>query len=75
MQNYVLTYFCSIYLLDWILEHGYAKIIAGAFCAVLAANNLALIPFMLYGKRIRKFYHNTWLSRMHKRTVKSVEVA
>ncbi|KAJ9626975.1 hypothetical protein H2203_003433 [Taxawa tesnikishii (nom. ined.)] len=65
----------GIYLLDWILAHGYAKIIAGAFCAVLFANNVALLPFMFYGKKIRKAYHNTWLSRMHRKTVKSVEVA
>ncbi|KAI4731336.1 MFS general substrate transporter [Aureobasidium sp. EXF-10728] len=36
----------GIYLLDWILEHGYAKIIAGAFCAVLAINNLAVLVFL-----------------------------
>lgn len=59
-------------LLDWILDSGYAIIIAGVFTAVLLANNLALLIFIFYGKRIRTFYHNTWLSKMHKDTITQV---
>lgn len=65
----------GIYLLDWILKHGYAKIIAGAFCAVLAANNLAVLLFLAFGKRIRAGMHNSWLGRLHTLTAKGVEVA
>jgi len=52
-------------VLNWILAHGYAKIIAGAFTGVLLANNLALLIFMAFGKRIRIFMADTWLSRLH----------
>ncbi|KAF2841196.1 MFS general substrate transporter [Patellaria atrata CBS 101060] len=57
----------GLYLLDWILEIGYAKVIAGIFCGVLLANNLALIPFMLWGKKIRVFTSKTGLARLHNR--------
>lgn len=56
-------------LLNWILEDGYAVIIAGAFCAVLLVNNLALIIFMLFGKRIRIATSKSWLGRLHRRTM------
>ncbi|OAA63700.1 Major facilitator superfamily domain, general substrate transporter [Niveomyces insectorum RCEF 264] len=59
-------------LLEWITEHGYAVMIAGAFTAVLLANNLSLIIFMLFGKRIRIFMSHTWLARMHKSSVREV---
>jgi hypothetical protein len=52
-------------VLNWILESGYAKIIAGAFTGVLLANNLALFVFMAWGKRIRIAMANTWLTRLH----------
>jgi len=65
----------GIYLLDWILEHGYAKIIGGAFCAVLAVNNLAVCVFLPWGKGIRRRWYNSWLGRLHKKTSKGVEVA
>lgn len=55
-------------VLNWILENGYAKIIAGAFTAVLICNNLVVIVFMLFGKRIRSFTAGTWLARMHAAT-------
>lgn len=58
----------SLYLLDWVLEHGYAVVIAGIFGAVLLANNLAVIIFMIWGKRIRRFTANSWLGRLHQRT-------
>ncbi|KAI1475176.1 MFS general substrate transporter [Daldinia eschscholtzii] len=42
-------------VLDWVIETGYAAIIAGAFGGVLLVNNLMLIVFMLRGKQIRRF--------------------
>jgi hypothetical protein len=65
----------GIYLLDWILERGYARTISGIFAGILLANNLALLIFMFWGKKIRIFMNKTWLARMHRRTIKSVEVA
>jgi len=65
----------SINLLEWILDTGYAKIIAGAFTAVLLANNVMVPVFMWKGKAIRHFMAHTWLARLHKSTVKAVEVA
>ncbi len=59
-------------LLEWVLEHGYAVMIAGAFGSVLLVNNLALIVFMVWGKRIRKFMASTWLARMHSRSIREV---
>jgi len=38
------------YLLDWILERGYALVIAGIFGSLLLANNLALLVFMVLEK-------------------------
>ncbi|KAL1975107.1 hypothetical protein VTN31DRAFT_3499 [Thermomyces dupontii] len=58
----------SLYLLDWVLEHGYAVVIAGIFGAVLLANNLAVIIFMIWGKRIRRYTANSWLGKLHQRT-------
>jgi len=68
----LISFAFGIYLLDWVLESGYAVIVAGVFCGVLFLNNLMIIPFMLYGKRIRTFYANTWLAAMHRKTVKQV---
>lgn len=65
----------GIYLLDWILERGFAVTISGIFAGILLANNLMLIVFMIWGKKIRIFMTKTWLARLHKRTIKSVEVA
>ncbi len=59
-------------LLDWVLEHGYAVMIAGVFCAILLANNLALLVFMLWGKRIRAFMAKTWLARIHRDSVREI---
>lgn len=55
-------------LLNWILSTGYAKVIAGAFTVVLLLNNLAVIVFMVWGKKIRVLMANTWLTRLHART-------
>ncbi|KEQ59201.1 putative MFS transporter [Aureobasidium melanogenum CBS 110374] len=65
----------GIYLLEWILKHGYKKIIAGAFCAVLAGNNLAVLVFLPWGKGIRRALRDSWLGRLHTKTSKGVEVA
>jgi hypothetical protein len=58
----------GLYLLDWVSVSGYAVIVAGVFTAVLVVNNLALVPFMLFGKKIRVFYAGTWLARMHSKS-------
>jgi hypothetical protein len=65
----------GIYLLEWILEHGYAKIIGGAFCAVLAVNNLMVFVFLRWGKGIRRGLFGSWLGKLHRKTSKGVEVA
>jgi len=62
----------GIYLLDWILEHGFAVMIAGVFTAILLANNLCLLIFMIWGKRIRIWTSKTWLAKMHKSTITQV---
>ncbi|KAH6844591.1 major facilitator superfamily domain-containing protein [Chaetomium sp. MPI-CAGE-AT-0009] len=59
-------------LLSWVLQYGYAVMIAGVFCAVVLVNNLALVVFMLWGKRIRRFMATTWLARVHRASVKEV---
>lgn len=56
------------YLLDWVLRDGYATVISGIFTGVLLANNLAVIVFLIWGKRIRIFMSKTWLSQMHRKT-------
>ncbi|KAH6675778.1 putative MFS transporter [Halenospora varia] len=60
----------GVKLLDWILERGFAVVIAGIFGSVLAANNLALIIFWFYGKKIRIFTRNSWLGGWHKKAAK-----
>ncbi|KAI0003948.1 putative MFS transporter [Xylariaceae sp. FL0662B] len=54
-------------VLDWVMESGYAVIIAGAFGAVLLANNLMVIVFMLWGKKVRRYMSNSWLAKLHGR--------
>lgn len=66
----LISFAFGIYLLDWVLESGYVTIVAGVFCGVLFFNNLFVVVFMIFGKRIRTFYASTWLARMHRRTVK-----
>lgn len=65
----------GIDILEWVTENGYAVMIAGVFCGVLLANNLALISFMIYGKRIRAFMAKTWLAKVHKDSVREVMTA
>jgi hypothetical protein len=55
-------------LLNWILENGYLDVIGGIFCGVLLINNLALVPSMLFGKKIRIATSKSWLASMHKHT-------
>jgi len=62
----------GIYLLDWILEHGFAVMIAGVFMAILLVNNLCLLIFMIWGKRIRIWTSKTWLAKMHRATITQV---
>ncbi|KAI1760592.1 MFS general substrate transporter [Hypoxylon sp. FL1150] len=58
-------------VLDWVMEKGYAAIIAGVFGGVFLANNLMLVVFMLWGKRIRRFMSTSWLGKLHGRRVKN----
>ncbi|KZT61681.1 putative MFS transporter [Calocera cornea HHB12733] len=62
----------AIYLLDWILQYGFAVMIAGVFTALLLANNLVLLVFMMFGKRIRVWTSKTWLAQMHKSTATQI---
>ncbi|TRX90484.1 hypothetical protein FHL15_008653 [Xylaria flabelliformis] len=39
-------------LLTWVMESGYAVVMSGIFGGVLLANNLALLVFMVWGKKI-----------------------
>ena len=55
------------YLLDWILNRGYAVVIAGIFGGVLLANNLAVFVFIFWGKRIRVFTGKSRLGGWHQK--------
>ncbi|KAI8630689.1 MFS general substrate transporter [Xylariaceae sp. FL1651] len=57
-------------LLTWVMESGYAVVVSGIFGGVLLANNLVLIIFMLWGKKIRRFMSNTWLARLHSSSIR-----
>jgi hypothetical protein len=57
----------SVNLLDWVLERGYAVVISGIFCAILIANNIFVVVFMIFGKRIRTSMAKSWLARLHDR--------
>jgi hypothetical protein len=56
-------------LLNWVLEHGYATIVAGAFTAVLCVDTFAVIPFWFFGKKIRQATSVGRLARMHQRSI------
>ncbi|KAF2094346.1 MFS general substrate transporter [Rhizodiscina lignyota] len=56
------------FLLNWILERGYTVVISGIFCGVLLANNLSVIPFMIWGKRLRIFMAKSWIAKLHDKT-------
>ncbi|KAH8890242.1 putative MFS transporter [Thozetella sp. PMI_491] len=55
-------------VLDWILQDGYTKVVSGIFTGVLLVNNLAVILFMIFGKRIRVATSKTWLASIHARS-------
>lgn len=59
----------GIFLLQWIMEHGYVVMISGAFCALVLANNLAVVIFLFFGKKIRILTSTTWLARLHQKTM------
>ncbi|KAK3388715.1 major facilitator superfamily domain-containing protein [Sordaria brevicollis] len=59
----------ALNVLDWILESGYGKVISGVFGAVLLGNNLVVLVFMAFGKRIRRMVGRSWLAKVHARTV------
>jgi hypothetical protein len=52
-------------VVTWVMELGYVVVVAGIFTGVLVANNLMVIVFMLWGKRIRRYMSTTWLARLH----------
>lgn len=62
----------GLHLLDWILKQGYAVVIGGVFVGVLLFNNLLLLVFMFFGKKIRILTSRTWLGGMHKKTAGQV---
>jgi hypothetical protein len=62
-------------LLNWVMQYGYAVMIAGVFGGLLLANNLALIVFMIWGKQIRAFMARSWLAKVHRGTVREVATA
>jgi len=55
-------------VVEWVMERGYAVVIAGIFGGVLLANNLALVIFMVWGKTIRRFMARTWIAKLHRET-------
>lgn len=57
----------SVNVLDWVLETGYAVVISGIFAAVLIANNIVLVVFLIWGKKIRTSMAGSWLAKMHSR--------
>ncbi|KAI1753059.1 putative MFS transporter [Xylaria castorea] len=59
-------------VLTWVMESGYAVVISSIFGGVLLANNLLLLVFMVWGKKIRRFMSTTWLSRLHSSSIKEV---
>ncbi|RFU25814.1 hypothetical protein B7463_g10517, partial [Scytalidium lignicola] len=62
----------GLYLLNWILERGYLVVIGGIFCGVLLANNLALLIFMFFGKKIRIITSRSFVGRFHKKNATQV---
>ncbi|KAI1852920.1 hypothetical protein JX265_012948 [Neoarthrinium moseri] len=57
----------SVNLLEWVLERGYAVVISGIFTAFLILNNVMLVVFMVWGKKIRKAMGESWLAKFHGR--------
>ncbi|KAI1809346.1 putative MFS transporter [Poronia punctata] len=59
-------------LLTWVMESGYIVVVSGIFGGVLLANNLLLLVFMVWGKRIRRHMSSTWLARLHSSNIKGL---
>ncbi|KAI1802345.1 putative MFS transporter [Daldinia bambusicola] len=68
----VISFGFGLKVLTWVLESGYGVVMSGIFAGVLLANNLVLIVFMAWGKRIRIFLSQTWLARFHFRSIREV---
>jgi hypothetical protein len=58
-------------VVEWVVQHGYTVIIAGIFGGVLLANNLMVVVFMVWGKRIRRFMASTWIAELHRETMRA----
>ncbi|KAF7557289.1 hypothetical protein G7Z17_g791 [Cylindrodendrum hubeiense] len=56
-------------VLDWISKHGYIIMFAGIFCGVTLANNLVVFIFLLFGKPMRRWFGQTRLAKMHKKSI------
>ncbi|CAK7218922.1 hypothetical protein SBRCBS47491_003670 [Sporothrix bragantina] len=63
-------------VLQWVVSvpHGYAVVVGGIFVGVLAANNLVVVIFMVWGKAIRQTMARSWLARLHRTTHVAGEV-
>ncbi|OIW29101.1 MFS general substrate transporter [Coniochaeta ligniaria NRRL 30616] len=57
-------------ILDWIAQYGYIKVFAGIFTGVMTINNLAVVIFLVWGKSMRRWIGQTWLARMHRRSLR-----
>lgn len=68
----IISFGFGLKVLTWVLESGYGVVMSGIFAGVLLANNLVLIIFMVWGKRIRIFLSQTWLARFHFRSIREV---
>ncbi|KAI1481434.1 putative MFS transporter [Daldinia eschscholtzii] len=68
----IISFGFGLKVLTWVLESGYGVVMSGIFAGVLLANNLVLIIFMVWGKRIRIFLSQTWLARLHFRSIREV---
>ncbi|KAI2772111.1 putative MFS transporter [Daldinia loculata] len=68
----IISFGFGLKVLTWVLESGYGVVMSGIFAGVLLANNLVLIIFMVWGKRIRILLSQTWLARFHSRSIREV---
>ncbi|KAL4796894.1 major facilitator superfamily domain-containing protein [Aspergillus venezuelensis] len=62
------------YLLSWVERRGYAVVIAGVFCGVAVLNNLMIVVFWVWGKRIRVATGRGWLGGLSRRGRSAGEV-
>ncbi|KAF4946365.1 hypothetical protein FSARC_14209 [Fusarium sarcochroum] len=53
-------------VINWIARDGYVTVFAGIFCGVLLINNLAVFVFLGFGKRMRGWFSQTRLAKIHK---------